>query len=218
MIDDWLPPVPDVNLAMVKWALSFKPTRVKHPPAAPPVKPNLVTGGLKEQLIAGKVYVEFTSAEVYAGGDRVSVLFNGGAGQGFLDVTDSEVRVLLEEGGKVSTLSVIPIGEICMIQLVYKGVAEDPNVCIRTAEFVVTTQRSPQRLFRFKLKELDYRSVVVEKICQVSKQEFPVMHVESTTIDHIFQSRIYDYNSDEETLPEGGSETESSSNEDPAPS
>lgn len=202
---------------MVKWAVKLSSPKgglkTKHASTSPKGAAAVTSDALKEQRIAGKVYVEFTSGEVYAGGDRVSVLFNGGIGHGYLDVTDKNIHVLLETNEAISTLSVIPICEISMIQLVYKAVEEDPNVCIRTAEFVITTKCSPHRLFRFKLKELEYRSVVVEKICQVAKKKFPVMHVESVAIDQVFQSRVFDGSSDEETLPDGGSETESSGRE-----
>ena len=203
---------------MVKWAFKLNAaagTGIKNASKKQTTKPAApASEGLKEQLIAGKVYVEFTNGEVYAGGDRVSVFFNGGTGQAFLDVTATDVRVVLEQAGKVSTLSVIPISEISFIQLVYKAVPEDPDVCIRTAEFVISTKCSPHRLFRFKLKQAELRSVVVEKICQVAVKKFPVMHVEANAIDQVFRSRVYDYSSGEETLPDGGSENDSSGNED----
>lgn len=206
--------IPDFSLTMVKWALTLKSksTGLQHPQKSlTPTPLPSPSEGIKEQLIAGKVYVEFTNGEVYAGADRVSVFYNGGDGQAFLDVTDTDVHVVLEHGGKTSTLSVIPIREISFIQLVYKSVPEEPDVCIRTAEFVISTKCSPHRLFRFKLKQADLRSVVVEKICQVSEKKFPVMHIEAKAIDHVFQSRVYDYSSSEETL-------ESSESEETAPS
>lgn len=175
---------------MVKWAQKLQPINLRKPRTSPKPKDGIVIGG--------KVCVELCTCELYAGGDHVSILYAGGKDLAYLDVTPDDIRVVVQVGSAKSTLAVVSFAELRTVQLIYKNVEDEPDLCVRTGDFVLGTGSKPHRLFRCRLKDMDLRSIVVERICQIAGSSLLVLHVDSTTVDQIFRSRIHD--SDEDTI------------------
>mmetsp|Transcript_1567 Transcript_1567/g.2088 ORF Transcript_1567/g.2088 Transcript_1567/m.2088 type:complete len:355 (+) Transcript_1567:128-1192(+) len=114
------------------------------------------------------------------------------------------VRDRLSLSNDVTTVSVIDIADIRWCYLVYKEKTDQPGLNMRSTILGITTT-SPNRMFRFVVSNLEQRALLVESICHrrelhTSKNPIQLMHVDSTVMDNMFGSEIFDYDSDEVTL------------------